>query len=103
MRDRRGRSMKSSGRISCQSSTTSRDLGEEAVAADVEAEAVMLDRAADAPDIMRVLLDHDDRGRLPGEAIGGGEPGRARPDDEDLGIVAHARSAPALDRSSPRR
>ena len=62
------------------------DLGEEAVAADVEAPAVALDGAGDAADHVVGL---EDRG---GDAVlveleGGGEPGRAGADDHDLGIV----------------
>ena len=64
-------------------------LREEAMPADVEHEAVVFDRAADAADIHRVLLDHDDRGVLLGEAVGGGEAGRPCADHEDVGMDAH--------------
>ena len=61
----RGRSRKSSsGRISCQSVLDLLHLGEEAVAADVEAPAVALDGAADAADHV-VGLEHLDRHAVP--------------------------------------
>ena len=59
------------------------------MAADVEHEALVFDGAADAADIDRVLLDHDDRGVFLGQAIGGGEPGGPRADDEDVCVDAH--------------
>lgn len=52
---------------------------EEAVPADVEAESLMLDRAADPADIDGVFLDHGDRKALPGQQIGGGQPHAAPP------------------------
>ena len=55
----------SSGRISCQSASTSGHLGEEAVAADVEAPAVALDGAADPADDV-VGLEHGGRRRRAG-------------------------------------
>ena len=58
------------------------------MAADVEQEALVVDGAADAADIDRVLLDHDDRRHFLGQAIGGGETGGPRADDEDFGIDA---------------
>src|SRR3546814_7209037 len=58
---------------------------EEAVAADIEAESVMLDGAADAADIIRVLFDHRDAIPLPGQQIGGGQPGGSGTDDRDVG------------------
>src|ERR1044072_1766790 len=57
--------------------------------ADVEHEAVVFDRAADAAHVHRVLLDHDDRGVFFGEAVGGGEAGRSCADHEDVGMGAH--------------
>src|SRR3546814_17344486 len=56
---------------------------EEAGAADIEAESVMLDGAADAADIIRVLFDHRDAIPLPGQQIGGGQPGGSGTDDRD--------------------
>src|SRR3546814_17730475 len=58
---------------------------EEAVAADIEAESVMLDGAADAADIIRVLFDHRDAIPRPGQQIGGGQPGGYGTDDRDAG------------------
>ena len=57
-----------------------RDLGEEAVAADVEAPTVPLHGAADASD-HRVLLHHHHRVPRLGQQVGGGEPGRSTADD----------------------
>src|SRR2546421_4935949 len=48
-------------------------FGEEAMPADVEHEAVVFDRAADAADVHRVLLDHDDGRIFLGQAVGRGE------------------------------
>ena len=63
-------------------------LGEEAVAADVEAPAVALDGAADAADDV-VGFEHggvDDAGAA--QLVGRGEPRRAGTDDDDL-VVSH--------------
>src|SRR5207244_9814712 len=59
------------------------DLGEEAVATDVEAPAVTLDRAADAAD-NRVGLEHGACLAALAEHVGGGEAGRTSADDDDL-------------------
>ena len=64
-------------------------FGEEAVAADVEQEALVVDGAADAADIDRVALDDEDGPRLLGQAIGGGEAGGPGADHEHFGIDAH--------------
>ena len=59
-----------------------RDLGEEAVAADVEAPALGLGGAADAAD-HRVGLEHGGDHVGLGQLVGGGEARRARTDDDD--------------------
>ena len=66
------------------------------MAADVEAEAVMLHRAADAADMDRVLLDHRDRVTELGELVGGGQPRRSRADNGDIDglIVPHVSGIP---------
>ena len=69
-------------------------LGEEAVPADVEHEAVVFDRAADAADVNRVFLDHDDRRRLLGQAVSRGEAGGPGADHENVCICGHARRDP---------
>ena len=69
-------------------------LREEAVPADVEHEAVVLDGAADAADIDRVLLDHDDRRVFLGQAVGGGEAGRPGADHEDVASCGAHRGQP---------
>ena len=66
------------------------DLGEEAVATDVEAPAVPLDRAADAAD-NRVGLEHGARLAALAEHVGGGEAGRTGADDNDLCRLGSAR------------
>ena len=58
---------------------------EKAMPADVEAKALVLDRAADAADIALVLFDHRHLIALLGQQIGGGQPGRPRADDGDVG------------------
>ena len=78
--------MKSSGRISFQRSTTSLRLGEEAVAADVEQEALVAGGAADAADIGRIGLDHGDGDALLGQQIGGGQAGGSGADDEHVRV-----------------
>ncbi len=55
------------------------------MSADVEAKALMLDRAADAADIALVLFDHRYLIPLLRQQIGGGQPGRPRADDGDVG------------------
>jgi hypothetical protein len=72
----------SSGRTSCQKRLDLGHLGEEAVAAEVEAPAVALHRAADPADRVGGLQDGRLRSGLP-QADGGGEPGRAGADDDD--------------------
>ena len=76
-------------------------LREEAMPADVEHEAVVFDRAADAAHVHRVLLDHDDRGVLLGEAVGGGEAGRPCADHEDVGMDAHRETFAKANRRWP--
>ena len=61
-------------------------LREEAVAADVEQEALVIDRAADAADIGRILLDDVDAAAGLGELVGGGEPGRACADNQNIDV-----------------
>src|SRR3546814_13045296 len=81
---------------------------EEAVAADIEAESVMLDGAADAADIIRVLFDHRDAIPLPGQQIGGGQPGGSGPDDRAVGagrpvrVVRHRIVPPTTNTSHTR-
>ena len=58
------------------------------MSADVEHEAVVFDGAADAADINRILLDHDDGRGLLRQAVGGGQSGRAGANDEDVGMRA---------------
>ena len=84
MRLRRGRSRNSpSGSTSSQKPAHARHLGEEAVAADVEAPAVALDGAADPADDP-VGLEHGGGDVVPGKLASGGEPRRACADDDDL-------------------
>src|SRR3546814_10652716 len=45
----------------------------------------MLDRPADPADVNRVLLDHRHAIALLRQQIGGGQPGRTRADDGDVG------------------
>ena len=59
------------------------------MAADVEQEVLVAHGAADAADIERVFLDHDDRGHFLGEAIGGGETGRPGTDHEHFDVDTH--------------
>ena len=59
-------------------------LGEEAVAADVEAPAVALDGAGDAADDV-VGLEDGGADVVLGELVGRGEAGRTGADDHDLG------------------
>jgi hypothetical protein len=63
------------------------------VAANIEAEALMLDGAADPADLMRILLDQGDGEAFLAEQLAGGEPGRPRPDDRDVDMVGGARHA----------
>ena len=63
-------------------------LGEEAVAADVEPVAVVLDRAGQPSDLPGVALDHRDRDAALHQLVGGGQPGRARAHDHDVLVVA---------------
>ena len=62
-----------------------RHLGEEAVAADVEAPAVTLDGAGDAADHV-VGLQRRRRDGAAAQGVGGGEPGGPGADDDDVGI-----------------
>ena len=66
--------------------------------ANVEAEAVQLDRAADAADIDRVFFDHRHAIALLGQQIGGGEARRASADDGDVHALVDTRH----DRQFPR-
>ncbi len=59
---------------------------EEAMAADIEHEVLVVHGAADAAHIDRILLDHDDRGHFSGQAIGGGQPRRSGADHEHFNI-----------------
>ena len=82
------------------------DLGEEPVAADVEAPALALGGAAD-PAHHGVALEHR-HGRVPlDQLVRGRQPGRPRPDDEGVGGLSCPRSAHAgtspFHSCSPRR
>src|SRR5665213_924043 len=69
-------------------------LREEAVAADVEPIAVVLDRAGKPPDVAGVLFDHRDRDLVLHQLIGGCEAGRAGAHDHDLpALVLKCQSA----------
>ncbi len=59
------------------------DLGEEAVAPDVEPPAVALGRAGDAAHLVVGLQDGADLAQ-PAQLEGGGETGRSRSDDDDV-------------------
>ena len=52
------------------------------MAADVEQEVLVVGRAADAADVVRIGLDDGGRDALLGQQIGGGQPGRAGTDDK---------------------
>ena len=65
-------------------SSTSVHLGEEAVAADVEAPAVALDGAADAADDRVGLEDRRRPRRRLHQLVGGGQAGGAGPDDDHV-------------------
>ena len=67
------------------------DLREEAVAPDVEEEAVVLDRAGVAADL-RLLLEDDAGHAGLHERVGAGEPGRAPADDHDPASFGHGRA-----------
>ena len=71
-----------SGRISCQSASTSGDLGEEAVATEVEAPAVAHDGPADAADDV-VGLEHERVLPPFGQQVGRGQPAGPRAGDDD--------------------
>ena len=58
-------------------------LREEAVAADIEPKTFVCDRPGDAPDELRIGLEHGHRRPGSREEVGGREPGRAGPDDCD--------------------
>ena len=81
--------MKSSGRISSHIVDDLARLGEEAVAADVDQEAVVVDRAADAADVARVLLQDGDGTAFLGKHIGRRQAGRSCSDDQGFSVVRH--------------
>src|SRR5439155_25034695 len=62
-------------------------LGEEAVAADVEAVAVVLDRARDPAHVVVVLLQHRGGQAAARQLVSGGQPGRSATQDHDLVAV----------------
>src|SRR6185312_830159 len=68
-------------------------FGEEAVATDVEVEVLVAHGAADAAHISRVALDDDDGAPFLAEAIGCGQSGRPRADDQHLD-VGHGSTRP---------
>jgi len=61
-------------------------LRETPVPADVEAIALVLDRAADPADVNRVLLDDADPLARLGRQIAGGQPGRTGADNHDIDV-----------------
>jgi hypothetical protein len=61
-------------------------LGEEAVAADIEHEVLVVHGAADAADIDRILLDHGHGRHLFGQAIGGGQTRRPGTDHQHFDV-----------------
>ncbi len=72
-------------------------LGEEAVAADIEQETLVVHRPADAADVGRVALDHGHALARLGQQIGGGQAGGARTYDQDVdrGLgAAHSAASP---------
>src|ERR1700742_5092025 len=66
-------------------------LGEKAMTANIEQEVTVPHGAADAANIMRVLLDHDDRRRFLGQAVSGRQARGAGADHENFCISGHAR------------
>ena len=56
------------------------------MAADIEAIALVLDGAADAADVARVLFDDRDLEALLGKEIAGGQPRWSRADDGDIDL-----------------
>ena len=59
-------------------------LREESVAADVEQEAIVPDRAADSTDVVRVLLNNKNGRCFLRQTIGGRQARRSRADDENV-------------------
>ncbi len=68
------------------------------MAANVEAESVQLDGAADPAHIAGILLDNGDRIALLGEQIGRSQACRTRADDGDIHILVDFRHAMPPDR-----
>jgi hypothetical protein len=64
------------------------------VAADVEQEIAVPHGAADAADVKRVFLDHDDGRRLFGQTVSRSEAGGPGADHENICISGHARRGP---------
>ncbi len=69
-------------------------LGKKPMATDVEQEIPVPHGAADAADIDRVFLDHDDRRCFLGQAVSRGEAGGPGADHENVCIYGHARRDP---------
>jgi uncharacterized small protein (DUF1192 family) len=71
-------------------------LREEAVPADVEAEAFILDRATDAADIDGIALDHRHRIALLGEEVSRRKARRPRSDDRHIhGLIVPLHQTPS--------
>ncbi len=86
MRLRRGRSMKSCGRISFHRSTTSFDFEKKRWPPMSNRNSFVVGGAADAADVNRISLDDGRRYTRFGQQIAGRQAGRARADHEHFGM-----------------
>ena len=96
MRESRGRRRKSGPEHRPPQLVDGRDLGEEAVAADVEAEALVLGRAGDAADLLILLEDAAPAVPSLHEQVRGGQARRAAADDDRVWRWLRFRHAGAI-------